>query len=56
MFFAEFPFACETFIGPHSMECLTSIWKSSGCKAAGYKYPANLDDDVLSVLSNDTLR
>nr|XP_026693802.1 uncharacterized protein LOC113474930 [Ciona intestinalis] len=38
-----FPENCDTYNGPHSVECLTTIWKSKGCLNKGSKSPINLD-------------
>nr|XP_026695288.1 uncharacterized protein LOC108950586 isoform X2 [Ciona intestinalis] len=37
-----FPENCETFNGPHSIDCLITIWKEAGCDVNGFRYPNNL--------------
>ncbi|XP_078486426.1 uncharacterized protein LOC144744930 [Ciona intestinalis] len=38
-----FPENCDTYYGPHSVECLTTIWKSKGCLVEGSKAPVKLN-------------
>uniref|UniRef100_UPI000EF4FFBF uncharacterized protein LOC113475320 n=1 Tax=Ciona intestinalis TaxID=7719 RepID=UPI000EF4FFBF len=45
-----FPENCDTYYGPYSMECLTTIWESKGCLSEGTKAPVKL-----SVAENDML-
>nr|XP_026695983.1 uncharacterized protein LOC108950895 isoform X20 [Ciona intestinalis] len=49
-----FPENCDTYYGPHSVECLTTIWISKGCLSEGTKAPVKLDHaekEVLDLLS-----
>ncbi|XP_078486402.1 uncharacterized protein LOC144744907 [Ciona intestinalis] len=38
-----FPDNCDTYYGPHSVECLTTIWEWKGCLGEGTKAPVKLD-------------
>ncbi|XP_078486413.1 uncharacterized protein LOC144744923 [Ciona intestinalis] len=38
-----FPEFCDTYYGPHSVECLTTIWQAKGCLSEGTKAPDKLD-------------
>uniref|UniRef100_H2XP01 Uncharacterized protein n=1 Tax=Ciona intestinalis TaxID=7719 RepID=H2XP01_CIOIN len=38
-----FPDNCATYYGPHSVECLTTIWQSKGCLKEGTKAPVKLN-------------
>ena len=40
--FSALPPACTTIEGPHSDECLRSLWINSGCLIVGYGAPHNL--------------
>ncbi|XP_078486403.1 uncharacterized protein LOC144744908 [Ciona intestinalis] len=51
-----FPDNCDTYDGPHSVECLTTIWEWKGCLGEGTKAPVNLnagDNDALDLLNLD---
>ncbi|XP_078487539.1 uncharacterized protein LOC108950608 [Ciona intestinalis] len=37
------PNTCDSHNGPHSVECLTSIWESKGCLSEGTKAPVKLN-------------
>ena len=39
---AGFPAGCTLFRGPHSVECLTTLWRNGGCIDSGEGYPLNL--------------
>ncbi|XP_078487489.1 uncharacterized protein LOC100175212 isoform X3 [Ciona intestinalis] len=47
-----FPENCDTYYGPHSVECLTTIWESKGCLSEGTKAPVKLDTDETSALDS----
>ncbi|XP_078487533.1 uncharacterized protein LOC144745378 [Ciona intestinalis] len=36
-----YPENCDSYHGPHSIGCLTTIWIEVGCKVEGLKYPAS---------------
>ncbi|XP_078487553.1 uncharacterized protein LOC144745392 [Ciona intestinalis] len=38
-----FPNTCDSHDGPHSVECLTTIWESKGCLSEGTKAPDKLN-------------
>ncbi|XP_078486408.1 uncharacterized protein LOC144744915 [Ciona intestinalis] len=38
-----FPDNCDTYYGPHSVQCLTTIWEWKGCLNEGTKAPVKLD-------------
>ncbi|XP_078487513.1 uncharacterized protein LOC144745367 isoform X3 [Ciona intestinalis] len=49
-----YPENCDSYHGPHSIECLLTIWEEVGCKVEGYRYPGNLtiaDADALKSLN-----
>ncbi|XP_078486414.1 uncharacterized protein LOC144744924 [Ciona intestinalis] len=53
-----FPENCDTYYGPHSVECLTTIWESKGCLSEGTKAPVKLDKnekDALDLLNVDQI-
>uniref|UniRef100_UPI000EF458B6 uncharacterized protein LOC113475491 n=1 Tax=Ciona intestinalis TaxID=7719 RepID=UPI000EF458B6 len=53
-----FPEDCDTYYGPHGVECLTTIWESHGCLNEGTKAPVNLnagDIDALDLLNLDEI-
>lgn len=39
---SEMPDECPTFYGPHSMDCLRTIWKNVGCLPEGDEFPDKL--------------
>jgi len=39
--FSVFPEYCQLYFGPHSIDCVTSIWLNGGCIEEGYKNPSN---------------
>jgi len=39
-----FPTGCTSYRGPHSIECLDSIWKEAMCVEEGEDYPSRLTD------------
>ncbi|XP_078487541.1 uncharacterized protein LOC144745382 [Ciona intestinalis] len=51
-----FPQNCSTYYGPHSVDCLATVWESKGCLSEGTKAPVKLDTserDILDVLNVD---
>ena len=50
LMFSVFPRGCQTFNGPHTGDCLFSIWKNTGCHEEGFANPA-----LLNSLQNATL-
>lgn len=38
----DFPDTCPTFYGPHSVQCLNTVWLSVGCLPEGENYPQKL--------------
>lgn len=38
----EYPANCTMYYGPHSTDCLVTIWLGAKCLREGYKYPHNL--------------
>ena len=39
----DFPLACFSYHGPHTPDCLTSIWEDVGCMNSGTAYPGRTD-------------
>ena len=52
----EFPIACVSFGGPHSLDCLISLWIGGGCVMSGWKNPNNLTGPDVSVLKHMDLK
>jgi len=50
-----FPKVCYSFKGPHSLDCLTTMWYASGCLDDGYNYPAVLRPSDLAELNSMNL-
>lgn len=46
----EYPEDCDNYYGPHSMECLKTMWNESKCVVEGYQYPQNLSTEELQTL------
>ena len=44
------PSHCGTYYGPHSLECLETLWLESGCLIEGHATPSNLTADRLASL------
>jgi len=51
----EFPHECIFYRGPHSVECLLSIWIAAGCTVDGSKAPNKLNRAELAAFSELTL-
>ena len=56
LFFTVFPQHCVSYVGPHSTQCLTSLWKSAGCVKTGLRYPGKLTEKVQEHLKKLNLR
>ena len=41
----EFPPYCKFYRGPHSIECISSIWEASDCAVEGYENPQNISEN-----------
>ncbi|XP_078487534.1 uncharacterized protein LOC144745379 [Ciona intestinalis] len=50
-----FPNGCGSHTGPHSVECLTTIWESNGCLSEGTNAPIKLNTAEKEVLDLLTL-
>ena len=48
-----FPGGCKSYYGPHNLECISSIWRSSGCLDGGLGYPN--DVSVQEEFNNSSL-
>ncbi|XP_078487545.1 uncharacterized protein LOC144745385 [Ciona intestinalis] len=51
-----FPENCDSYNGPHTINCLITIWEEVGCKVKGLKYPGDLTSAELNSLKNLDLR
>ncbi|XP_078486412.1 uncharacterized protein LOC144744922 [Ciona intestinalis] len=54
-----FPQNCDRYYGPHSVDCLATVWESKGCLSKGTKAPVKLDTserDILDVLNVEDVR
>ncbi|XP_078487548.1 uncharacterized protein LOC144745388 [Ciona intestinalis] len=51
-FIAVFPENCDSFNGPHSIDCLITIWEEVGCKVKGLRYPGDLSSEDLNIFKN----
>jgi len=52
--FIAFPEGCESYKGPHSIDCQASLWNSAGCLQGGEGYPSRFlenEEDVLQTLT-----
>ncbi|XP_078487526.1 uncharacterized protein LOC144745375 [Ciona intestinalis] len=47
-----FPENCDSFNGPHSIDCLITIWEEVGCKVKGLRYPGDLSSEDLNIFKN----
>lgn len=54
--FAEFLDNCTNYYGPHSVDCLITIWESLGCLSLGSAYPPKLLQADFDDLSTKNLR
>ena len=49
-YLSVYPENCDSYHGPHSIDCLITIWEEVDCKLKGYRFPNNLttaDSDSL---------
>lgn len=51
-----YPGDCKNYYGPHSMECLKSIWNSSRCLPEGSAFPEKLTTDQHTDLDSQDIR
>ncbi|XP_078487506.1 uncharacterized protein LOC113474342 isoform X2 [Ciona intestinalis] len=51
-----YPENCNSYHGPHSINCLITIWEEVGCKVKGLKYPGSLSATELDALKSMDLR
>jgi len=42
-FYVEFPLTCDSFDGPHSLDCYRDLWIEAGCYVTGLAYPGEYD-------------
>ena len=54
--FLGFPEYCSNYYGPHSLDCLRSIWKKVGCSLFGLEEPGKLDLENIKLLQSMNLR
>ncbi|XP_078486409.1 uncharacterized protein LOC144744918 [Ciona intestinalis] len=58
-FLSVYPENCYSYHGPHSIDCLITIWEEVDCKVKGYRYPSNLttsDADALKFMNLTAVR
>ena len=46
---------CHSIYGPHTIECLLTLWSDVGCLEAGNKSPYNLSETELENLDALTI-
>ena len=51
-----FPTGCVSYYGPHTLSCLNTVWKSSGCLEEGDIYPEKASGYRLFVWANLNIR
>nr|XP_039272236.1 uncharacterized protein LOC120346535 [Styela clava] len=51
-----YPANCSNYYGPHSVECLETIWENATCLKEGYNYPRNLTTDERNILDEMNLK
>ena len=56
LFYSAFPDGCLSFYGPHSIGCLGTVWKTTGCLVEGFEWPARLPDANIERLNELNLR
>lgn len=54
--FADLPDTCPTYNGPHSIDCLKTVWSLVGCLPEGKKFPDNLFASEIASLAALTYR
>ena len=52
----EFPKGCEFYNGPHSKDCLVSVWEKIGCLQSGRGNPKNLARRLIADYTSLNLR
>ena len=50
------PLGCRNFIGPHTLECLETLWYQVGCVGAGLKLPNKLTREEIRTFNNLTIK
>lgn len=55
-YISAFPVGCKEYYGPHSMQCLVSLWINATCLPDGYKYPEKLTVGRLNELDTWNMR
>jgi len=55
IYVSVFPQGCEFYRGPHSLDCLKSIWLEVGCTLEGESSPGKLSRQLLNYLTTSTL-
>ena len=54
--FTVYPEHCENYYGPHSVECLETMWYSAQCLVKGSELPRNLTTEQHAELDSKDLR
>ena len=54
-FFPALPEGCSSFIGPHSTQCLATVWLKAGCIEEGNRFPTKLTPAELLTYSQRDL-
>lgn len=52
----EYPRHCMSYFGPHSSDCLDTIWKEDGCLVESSHSPNKLPSDNFTELASKSLR
>lgn len=55
-FCAVFPLSCDSYAGPHSIECLNEIWLQEGCLSVSDNYPEKLTSSQKNSLETQNLK
>jgi len=40
--YLEFPLGCNSYHGPHTINCWVTVWEEAGCTTAGQHYPTQV--------------
>lgn len=51
IYYIDLPETCPTYYGPHSMDCLKTLWGMVKCLPEGHEYPRKLAAPHVNVLS-----
>lgn len=51
VYLVDLPVSCPTYYGPHSLDCLKTVWDLVGCLPEGTKFPGKLLSSKVSALS-----